>query len=150
MSWQRVRPLALGVPFRGEEVLVAAYDPDAVESFYRPIGGGVEFGESSREAVVREFQEELGLSVTPVEFLGTLENRFEFSGEAGHEIVLVHEVAFEDGRVADRDRYEGTDEGGVTYGARWATVDELVASEAPLYPDGVATVLRGDAHHVVA
>lgn len=63
MSWERIRPVALGVPFRNEhEVLLARHHDDvANHDFYRPLGGGVEFGEPSEEAVRREFQEELGV-----------------------------------------------------------------------------------------
>lgn len=55
-----IRVVALGVVYRDGEVLAARHrDPEMSDPFYRPIGGGVEFGEHSREPVVREFAEEL-------------------------------------------------------------------------------------------
>ena len=60
MSWQDIRPLALAVVRRDEELLLAEHYDSAEEyTFYRPIGGGIEFGEHSRDAVRREFREEL-------------------------------------------------------------------------------------------
>src|SRR3954465_585909 len=59
MSSPRIRPLALCV-FRkeGSIFISKGYDPKKDETFYRPIGGGIEFGENGRQAVVREVQED--------------------------------------------------------------------------------------------
>lgn len=64
---------------------------------------GVEFGETSRQAIVREVQEELSGEITDLRLLGVLENRFTFDGEDGHEIVFVY-----DGRFADEFMYAGS------------------------------------------
>lgn len=92
MSWQQIRPLALAVVRRGEELLVSeGYDPTTDETFYRPLGGGIEFGEHSRDAVVREFDEELGVELVDPTLVGTYERTFTFDGEQGHEIWRVYE-----------------------------------------------------------
>ena len=44
MSWQNVRPVALAVVQRDEEVLLAEHhDLDEDYWFYRPLGGAIEF-----------------------------------------------------------------------------------------------------------
>ncbi|WP_336359940.1 hypothetical protein [Haladaptatus sp. ZSTT2] len=46
MSWRKIRPVVLGLVRRNDEVLVGrGYDPEADEVFWRPLGGGMEFGE---------------------------------------------------------------------------------------------------------
>lgn len=146
---ERIRPHVLGVARRGDELLVAALRTPGGERFYRPPGGGIEFGERSVDAVVREFREELGAAVEPRGYLGTIENRFALSGERHHDLSLVHEVAFVDEAVYDRETLRGVDDGGaVHYEAEWATVADLRARDPPLYPEGLADVVDGDAVHV--
>lgn len=54
----QIRVLALGVIKDGDRIFVGyGYDPVKQQTFYRAMGGGVEFGETSYEALKREFQE---------------------------------------------------------------------------------------------
>lgn len=102
MSWREIRPVALAVVRRGEELLLSkGYDPTAGTTYFRPLGGSIEFGEHSREAVVREFDEELGVELTDVEPLATLERTFTFDGEDGHELWRLYE-----GRIVEDWPYE--------------------------------------------
>lgn len=146
----RIRPHVLGVARRDDRIFVAEVtDPTTDEAFYRPPGGGIEFGESSREAVVREYREELDLAVEPIEYLGTIENRFEWDGNLAHDLSVVHEVAFVD-EVSVDESLQGIDTGGtVTYEATWEPLDELIADDRPLYPEGVEAVIQGRRAHVV-
>ena len=116
MSWERIRPLTIGVPRREHEIFVSElYDPSDDKQFYRPIGGGIEFGEYSTDALVREFQEELDIKVKVSDYLGTIENVFTFDDSPGHEVVLVYEIAVPDvlykahGEVVDTVRVDETD-----------------------------------------
>jgi len=61
--------------------------------YYRPLGG-IEFGETSRDAIIREIREELSAEIEDVRWLGTLENIFTLDGEPGHEIVMVCHADF--------------------------------------------------------
>ena len=58
-------------------------------------GGHVEFGETSREALVREMQEETGLAATAGDLLGVVESQFEQHGKRHCEISLVYRMAIE-------------------------------------------------------
>jgi len=51
------------------------------------MGGGVDFGETSRDALQREFQEEIQAELTNIRHLGCLENLCNFNGQQGHEIL---------------------------------------------------------------
>ena len=55
-------------------------------------GGHVEFGETSREALVREMREETGLSATAGGLLGVVESQFEQNGKRHCEISLVYRM----------------------------------------------------------
>jgi 8-oxo-dGTP pyrophosphatase MutT (NUDIX family) len=100
----------------GDRLLVyEGYDSVKDERFYRPLGGGIEFGELGAEAVAREVREELGATVSDVRFLGVLESVFTYAGEPGHELVLMYEVALADpgrGRDASTGRGRSGDLGG--------------------------------------
>ena len=63
------------------------------KSTYLP-GGHVEFGESAREALLREVREELGAEATAGRFLGVVENSFMQHGKPHAEINLVFELKF--------------------------------------------------------
>ena len=57
-------------------------------------GGHIEFGETAREALVREIREELGVEAETGKFLGALENSFLQHGKPHCEINLVFELKF--------------------------------------------------------
>lgn len=106
MSWRDVRPVALAVVRRDDEILLARhYDPGEEYEFFRPIGGGIEFGEHSREAVIREFDEELGVTLTNVSYLETYERVFTFDGNRGHEIWRLYEGDVEEDWPYERDEF---------------------------------------------
>ena len=55
-----IRPIVIGVAIRNDRVLaIEGFDAHKGEHFFRPPGGGIEFGETSEGALRREFREEL-------------------------------------------------------------------------------------------
>jgi NADH pyrophosphatase NudC (nudix superfamily) len=60
----QIRPLAICVFRREDRILVAeGFDPVKQEHFYRPLGGGIEFGENSVETISREIREEINAEI---------------------------------------------------------------------------------------
>jgi ADP-ribose pyrophosphatase YjhB (NUDIX family) len=168
-DWRDVRPMVLGIVWRHEptdpsagrdrdgdgarELLVSRlgpFDGDDSGVFYRPPGGGVAFGETTAEAVVREYEEELDATVTVERFAGVVENRFEFVGERNHELCFVYEIAFaDDERYATKSMHGVEHDSDVTYDTEWATLDDLDARDEPLYPVGLRDVLETERSRVV-
>jgi 8-oxo-dGTP pyrophosphatase MutT (NUDIX family) len=144
MSWREIRPVALGAVWRDDHLLVYEdSDPTTGETFYRFLGGGVDFGEHSREAVVREFEEELGVTFEVDRCAGTFERVFEFDGEQGHEIWRVYEGTIAESWPYERDAIDyvepDLDE---QFTARWMDADRL-RSEVTFYVSEVVDALAG-------
>jgi 8-oxo-dGTP pyrophosphatase MutT (NUDIX family) len=141
-----IRPIAICV-FRNRNRILAGvgFDSRKNQTFYRPLGGGVEFGESSRETIVRELREEIGADVANLRYLGTIENIFTFEGDTGHEIVQVYDGELVDKSLYERDSFEGNDstpDGPLVFQAVWVSLDDVADGGAPLYPDGLLALLR--------
>ena len=97
-----IRVIAICTFQRDNRILVfEAFDPVKGTPFYRPLGGGVEPGETSEAAVTREIREEISQEITNLRLLGVLESLFTVGERAGHEIVFVY-----DGRFCDEGVYE--------------------------------------------
>lgn len=138
-----IRPIVICVFRCGDRILVAeGYDPTKDQLFYRPVGGGIEFGESSEEALRREIREELGVEIAKPHLLGVLENRFTFDGATGHEIVFVYDAGFRDRRLYDLPSSHGTEDDGVPFKIVWFDLAADHAGSPPLYPDGLRELLN--------
>ena len=66
-------------------------------------GGHIEFGETGRQALVREIREEMGLDSRTGAFLGVVENSFMQHGKPHAEINLVYELSLAEGDVRARE-----------------------------------------------
>lgn len=137
-----IRPIVLCLFRRDQRILVnEARDTVRQLSYCRPLGGGIEFGESSADALVREIREELNAEVVNLRLLGTLENIFVNNGVPGHEIVLIYDGEFADASLYDQPWLPGVESNGVAFQAHWRSLEDFSA-QLPLYPDGLAALLR--------
>jgi ADP-ribose pyrophosphatase YjhB (NUDIX family) len=74
--------MALALIRRRDEVLVEEGRDDVKnETFFRLLGGRIEFGERGADAVRRELREELGVESAVNHYLTTIENVFTYEGE---------------------------------------------------------------------
>jgi 8-oxo-dGTP pyrophosphatase MutT (NUDIX family) len=144
MKKNRIRPLAICVFRHNDRILVAeGYDPIKKQSFYRPLGGGIEFGEKSEDTVRRELLEEVDAEVGEVWYLGTLENIFVFNGTPGHEIVQVYDGVLKESRLYEQAVIVGKEaEINESFTAVWKNIDEFGAGKSILYPTGLLELLN--------
>lgn len=142
MPEQHIRPLALCIFHHHGKILVNQFH-DAVENrtLFRPIGGGIEFGERSVDAIVREVQEELGQSIHDVRLIGTLESLFTYAGKPGHEIVQVYDARFDDADVYQKPWLQGHESDGAPFKALWCDSSSFTAT-SPLVPEGLYDMLK--------
>ncbi len=141
---RRIRPLALCVFQREDQIFVArGFDSHKGETFYRPIGGRIEFGERASDAVAREVREEIDAEVADLTYLGALENIFTYEGAPHHEIYLIFDGRFTDPALnRDDAAVTGIDDGDVLYQGSWKRLDFFRGDGAPpLYPAGLLDLL---------
>lgn len=147
------RPIAICVFRDNDRIFVAeGYDSWKKETFYRPLGGAISFGEHSRECIVREIREEMGAEIKDVTYLGMTETVFTHNGEPGHEIVVVYEAKFTDPSLYKveslRCREETDDEEFAgEFVAVWKSLDEFRERKAILYPEGLLDLLSNTGTH---
>ena len=116
-------------------------DPDE-GTWWNTMGGGIDDGESSAQAAVRELHEETGLRLA-VEQVGPVVHRrlthFRFGGNdyrQDEDYFLVRTAAFSAAPTAHSDL-----EMVAVLGTRWWTRDELRASPERVYPEELLDVL---------
>ena len=91
---QHIETIARGVCILGGKILLCL--PKDRSYSYLP-GGHIEFGETGREALVREMKEETGLDATAGDLLGVVESSFVQKGEKHCEINLIYEMKLRGG-----------------------------------------------------
>ncbi|MDD4557087.1 MAG: NUDIX domain-containing protein [Alphaproteobacteria bacterium] len=134
----KLRPIAVALLKCGSKLLaMKGYDKVKDEVFYRLLGGGIEFGETSAETIKREFMEELGLDVEVQERLDVEENLFTFEGKLGHEIVFLYNAKFKDEALYEKTDFEFLEEGATIETVGWVEISDDVL----IYPEIVKKYL---------
>jgi len=118
-----IRVVSICVIRRDDSILVLeAFDSVRGMPFYRPLGGGVERGETSKQAVIREIREEIGAEITDLRLLGTLESIFTIEGQLGHEVVFVYEGRFVDANAYLQQEFTVREDNGDVFFAQWRPI----------------------------
>lgn len=130
-----IRVLALGLIRDDERIFMSeGYDPVKQNTFYRALGGGVDFGETSLEALQREFQEEIQAELTNIRYLGCIENLFTFNAKPGHEIIQLYQCDFVDPKLYQIERTIFA-EGDRQKAALWVEINRFKSGELRLVPE---------------
>ena len=68
-KFKEIRPIVLGLAIKDNKLLVSeGFDNVKNQTFYRCLGGGIEFLEKSVDALKREFQEEINIDIVIKDF----------------------------------------------------------------------------------
>ncbi len=136
-----IRPIAICIFHNNGEILVSqGFDHVKGTYFYRPLGGGIEFGEISAQTIVREIREEIGAEVINLHLIGTLENIFTFQGIPSHQIIQVYDGEFVDPSFYQSPSVVGMESNGDKFEAIWRSIDSF--EEAELVPAGLLKLLQ--------
>jgi 8-oxo-dGTP pyrophosphatase MutT (NUDIX family) len=139
---KKIRVLALGVFRSGSRILAGeGYDALKDEHFFRPLGGAIEFGESSLDALRREIREEIQAEITNIRYLGMFENIFTFEGRPGHEIILIFNAEFADRSLYQKTLITGMEDDEMPVRAVWLDLSQPANANYPLYPEGLRELI---------
>lgn len=140
-SYIRVKAMLVVPNSEGSHHLVSVNEatPENPQGFHRLVGGGVELGETHKDAVIREVDEELGAQIIDLAYLGMIENIFRYNGELGHELVAVYA-----GRIDPEPARAGgtlTESNGAVVPVQWRPFADDDVS-VPLYPPEAVPLIR--------
>ncbi len=138
----QIRPVALCVFRNNNRILVfEGFEKLRSETFYRPLGGGIEFGEQAEDTVRRELKEEIDADVIDLKYLGMLENIYTFNGKPYHEIVIIFDGALISSGLYEQAVILGEEANGDVIRAMWKRLDEFREGKSILYPPGLLELL---------
>ena len=134
-KFKEIRPIVLGVVRKDNKLLVSkGYDKSKNQEFYRCLGGGIEFLEKSKDALKREFKEEINIEIELGDFLGISENIFNYKGKDAHELILFYEAYINDEDY--QQEYDLVDDDSESE-AIWVDIDKFKNKELVLYPEQI-------------
>ena len=138
---KNIRINALCVIKNDNKILVSKGE-DVVkgEAFLRLLGGSVEFGEKSLEALRRELQEELGATLKNEKLLSIIENIFEFNGDLMHEVTFLYSAEIVEGYFFESDKFKILDSEKEKF-AEWVSLDDIKEKGIKVYPERALDLL---------
>jgi NADH pyrophosphatase NudC (nudix superfamily) len=136
---QAIRPIVLAL-IKNKNKLLVFRGEDKVKDqiFFRLLGGGIEFGESSENALKREIKEELNAEIKNLNFVKVQENIFNYEGKDYHELVFVYSAEFVDAKFYDYNEIDILDSEHQNK-AIWVDVEKLKNSN--FVPEGIKAVI---------
>lgn len=94
------------------------------DDFYAVPGGRVKVGESSIKTLKREFIEEMKKDININDFIGLVENFFEYNEKKYHEIMFLFNAEFVDNDLYNVEKITGLEENGKIEFI-WKSISEL-------------------------
>ena len=139
-----IRQAALCLIRHGNTFLVAEIqDPQSGLVLHRPPGGGIEEGETAEQAVRRELQEELGITLTAIQEVGTVDHIWFWKGrEVQERASLFLASPSDDARLSRGECPWLIEADGQRIKTVWRPIKENIASFPPLCPSQVVEFLK--------
>ncbi len=138
------RANTLGIIINNKKILLEEQEgvhSKGIGTYYRPIGGTIEFGEKSSETIIREYREEIAVDIVVKRYIACLENIFRIEGSIGHEITQIYLVEFIDQNLYEKESFRVV-EGSKTTFTKWISLEEIIDGKKILYPNGLTELLQ--------
>ena len=132
---KNIQCVAHGLVFNKSKILAYEVEDEVKKkSFFRLIGGHIEFGESASEALKREFEEEINQEIQIISKLDVFENIFVYKGDNQHEFVSLFEVKFLNKDIYKKNNITGHEGPTRKFYAKWIDIGEFQSRQKILYP----------------
>ncbi len=147
-----IRPISICLFRKDNKILVSKFfDSVKQDYFCRPLGGGIEFGESSQDAMLREIREEIDLEIENLKLIEVIENIFVYEGKQGHEIVFVYDAEFVDKSWYDQKELACYESSITTkFTAKWMSLAEIKHQNIRLVPESLISLLASSKSKEIA
>jgi len=133
-----IRNTVRGLLRKENKILVLEEEYKGEVYYYLP-GGGIEFLETSENALQREMKEELNIDIEEYQLLHIISNIFEIEGIKAHEIAQIYEIYnIDNERLIDGTAMEGDL---MPCKMKWIATDELINGGKKFYPEGLIGLL---------
>lgn len=116
----------------GKVLLNKGYDSIKKETFFRFMGGGLNFGEKAEEAMRREIKEELNSEIKNLQFLRIVESIFTYEGEKEHEIIFLYKGDLSNKNIYQQKFISIPDD--QNFPAEWVPISDILEDKIILYP----------------
>lgn len=135
MTERVIKVKAMGLFVSPDGLFLASPGHDSVkgQSYLRLLGGHVEFGERSDEALIREIKEEIDADCRILSLLEVIENTFTHEGEPGQEVVFLYSAELTDRSFYSREKIP-MHEPGKDKIAVWTPIAEFLEGRVFVYP----------------
>ena len=134
-KFKEIRPIALGIAIKNNKLLVGeGFDKVKNQTFYRCLGGGIEFLEKSSDALKREFKEEIEADIAVKNFLGISQNIFTYQRKNAHELIFFYSIEISDNDYKEEYHIADEDDSGI---AKWIDINEFKNKNKILYPEEI-------------
>ncbi len=130
------RANTLGIVFNENSILLEQQEGKHSKGsgiYYRPIGGTIELGEYSYDALKREYREEIDVDIKIKKYLTCIENIFQIDEAIGHEITQIYLVEFIDHLLYKNKQFQVVELNKRTI-AKWIPIKDILHNDFFIYP----------------